>query len=164
MNKKNNKELQQKMIKKHQILVVLATLLLTFYAMPTVSSPETEGYKEDFLNIEAEKKVNVIVLPIEFEARVTAYTAGKESTGKTPDHPLYGITASGVRVFHGALAAPKWIPFGTVIEVPGYGRGIVVDRGKAIRGNRLDVFFHDLDDAKEWGVKDLKVKIIKWGN
>src|SRR5699024_5245918 len=28
----------------------------------------------------------------------TGYTAGIESTGKNPDHPLYGITYSGVKV------------------------------------------------------------------
>src|SRR5699024_10213463 len=28
----------------------------------------------------------------------TGYTAGVESTGKTPDHPQYGITYSGVEV------------------------------------------------------------------
>jgi 3D (Asp-Asp-Asp) domain-containing protein len=32
-------------------------------------------------------------------------------------------------------------PFGTIMDIPGYGRGIVEDRGSAIKGpNRIDLF------------------------
>ena len=36
---------------------------------------------------------------------ITYYTAGPESTGKTPDHPAYGITRSGAVVEEGRTIA-----------------------------------------------------------
>ena len=82
-----------------------------------------------------------------------------------------GITASGmpVRYYTAFCAAPRSIPFDTQIEIPGYfGRPVrVLDRGGAIKGNRLDVFFHDKDGktghqrAREWGVRKLVCKVYR---
>jgi len=88
---------------------------------------------------------------VEAVVKVTAYTAGPESTGKRPDHPEYGITASGVPVFPGAVAADPAVPFGTRVWIPGYGPGVVVDRGGAVRGLHLDVYLADLAEARSWG-------------
>lgn len=89
---------------------------------------------------------------------VTAYTSGPESTGRRPGHPLYGVTASGERVRPGTVAADPSIPFGTRVYIPGYGLGVVLDRGGAIRGDRLDVYFERLEDALNWGVRRLPVR------
>jgi 3D (Asp-Asp-Asp) domain-containing protein len=35
----------------------------------------------------------------------------------------------------------------------------VLDRGGAIRENRLDVFFHSHEEALQWGVKYIDVKV-----
>jgi 3D (Asp-Asp-Asp) domain-containing protein len=46
--------------------------------------------------------------------------------------------------------------------IPGYNNGQavkVLDRGGAIRGNKLDAFFHTHQAALEWGVKYLDVKV-----
>jgi len=40
----------------------------------------------------------------EYVMEATAYTNGPEDTGKTPGHPLYGITASGLSTDIGAVA------------------------------------------------------------
>ncbi|MCR4425035.1 MAG: 3D domain-containing protein [Firmicutes bacterium] len=86
---------------------------------------------------------------------VTAYTAGKESTGKEPGDPGYGLTTSEEPVHVGCIAADPSIPFGTWIYVPGYGWGVVKDRGGDIKGNRLDVYIPNLKEALEWGRQTL---------
>jgi 3D (Asp-Asp-Asp) domain-containing protein len=46
--------------------------------------------------------------------------------------------------------------------IPGYNDGQpvkVVDRGGAIRGDKLDVFFHSHQVALEWGVQYLDVQV-----
>ena len=53
-------------------------------------------------------------------------------------------------------------PFGTRMYVPGYGWGVVEDRGSAIKGkNRLDLFFKSHNRALEWGRKRVDVRIEK---
>ncbi len=61
----------------------------------------------------------------------------------------------------GTIAADtKYYPFGTRMYVPGYGWGIVEDRGGAIKGpNRIDLFFHSHEEALEWGRKKIRVQI-----
>jgi len=72
------------------------------------------------------------------------------------------ITASGhvIRPGDAFVAAPKNIPFGTLLIVPGYNDGKpvkVLDRGGAITAGRLDVFFHTHKAALEWGVRNIVV-------
>lgn len=91
--------------------------------------------------------------------RITAYCPCEKCCGRFAD----GVTASGHRIQPGDkfVAAPKEIPFGTILDVPGYGRVPVLDRGGAIKVNRLDVFFSSHQAALDWGVKYLKVKICE---
>jgi len=92
---------------------------------------------------------------------VTAYCPGECCCQGFAD----GITASGHRIKHGDkfVAAPKNIPFGTMITIPGYGRVPVLGRGGAIKTGRLDVFFDDANGvsghqrALNWGVKYFEV-------
>jgi 3D (Asp-Asp-Asp) domain-containing protein len=94
------------------------------------------------------------------EMRVTAYCWCKKCCGKHSD----GITASGHRIRIGDtfVAADKKYSFGTEMIVPGYNDSKpvkVLDRGRVIKGDRLDVFFNSHRRAKLWGVKYLPVKI-----
>ncbi|MEK7793428.1 MAG: 3D domain-containing protein [Candidatus Hydrogenedentota bacterium] len=70
-----------------------------------------------------------------------------------------GVTASGRKVRHGVVAADASIPFGAGVYVPGYGSGFVLDRGGAITGDHLDVFFARHKDALEWGRRELGVTL-----
>ncbi len=84
-------------------------------------------------------------------------------TGYTPwDEGCTGITASGKVADFGMIAADtRVLPFGTKIYVPGYGIGVVEDRGGAIKGNRLDLCYMSLTEAFKWGVRDMMVYIIE---
>jgi 3D (Asp-Asp-Asp) domain-containing protein len=97
----------------------------------------------------------------EYEMRVTAYCPCQKCCGENSDRK----TASGHEIKRGDtfIAADRRYPFGTEIIVPGYNNSKpvkVLDRGYAIRGNRLDVFFHSHRKAREWGVKYLTVKVL----
>lgn len=92
----------------------------------------------------------------------TGYTAGLESTGKVPGDPGYGITASGLPAAPGVCAAdPGVIPLGTVLYVPGYGYAIALDAGGDIKGNRVDLFFRDKQQALAWGRRTVRVALIR---
>jgi len=92
----------------------------------------------------------------------TAYTAGPESTGKSPGMRGYGITASGMRVKPGVIAVdPRVIPLGTYVYVKGYGYSIAADTGGAIKGKRIDVYMKTLSEAYRWGRRTVNVYILE---
>ncbi|WP_134682518.1 3D domain-containing protein [Brevibacillus migulae] len=98
----------------------------------------------------------------------TGYYAGVESTGKDPTHPSYGVTYSGVKVRRGeysTIAADlRVFPLGTVLYIPGYGYGVVADKGGAIRGNKIDLYFPTKQDVyNQWGKKTLDVFVLHKG-
>jgi 3D (Asp-Asp-Asp) domain-containing protein len=75
-------------------------------------------------------------------------------------------TASGhiIRAGDKFLAAPKSIPFRTMIAVPGYNGGLPVkveDRGSAISDRKLDVYFDSHKKAKNWGRRHIECQIFK---
>ena len=81
-----------------------------------------------------------------------------------------GITASGRPVSHNGgrfVAADKTVfGFGRRLIVPGYAgeRPVpVLDRGGAIKGLKLDVFFSTHEQAKQWGRKFLDVQVLRGG-
>lgn len=122
--------------------------------------------------IEPSKSIEEAIDFSQYETkRVTAtgYTAGVESTGKTPDHPGYGVTYSGVKVkrdLYSTIAADLDIfPLGTILYIPDYGYGVVADIGGAITHNKIDLYFDTLDEVyNEWGKKDLDVYLVQKGN
>lgn len=88
---------------------------------------------------------------------VTAYCACAKCCGKTD-----GITASGARATEGVTVAAdtKVLPFGTRIYIEGVGERVVQDRGGAIRGNRIDLYFDNHQSALNFGRQTKQVTIL----
>jgi 3D (Asp-Asp-Asp) domain-containing protein len=92
---------------------------------------------------------------------VTAYCPCAKCCGEN----AAGITASGKRVSYNGgrfVAADASLAFGTKLLIPGYANGSVevLDRGGAIRGNRIDVFFPTHQQALQWGRQTLEVTVV----
>lgn len=77
-----------------------------------------------------------------------------------------GITASGKPVSYNqgrfVAADTSILPFGTKVQIPGYADQPVevIDRGGAIKGNKLDVFFPSHEQAKSWGRQIIPVVVL----
>lgn len=61
----------------------------------------------------------------------------------------------------GTIAADtSYYPFGTKMYIPGWGWGVVTDRGGDIKGpDRLDIFFSNHSKTQAWGRQKLAVTI-----
>lgn len=87
---------------------------------------------------------------------VSAYCCCQKCCGKTD-----GITASGEKAIQGVtVAMDKSIPFGTKVYIDGVGERIVQDRGSAIKGNRIDLYFENHQEADAFGRQTKEVTIL----
>ena len=134
---------------------ILATGYLLFLAFCSVAEAKTET-KIEYVVRETSAKL----LYQTYE--VTAYTAGKESTGKTEQDNFFGITASGENAVERiTLACPQSMEFGTKVYIPAFENVFICqDRGSAITEGKLDVFMEQLDQAKMFGRQKLEVLIL----
>ncbi len=96
-----------------------------------------------------------------YTMNASAYTAGPESTGKSPGMSGYGITASGMRAQHGVVAVdPNLIPLGTRLYIEGYGHAIAGDTGGSIKGKKIDLFYDSVSDCYAFGRRDITVYVL----
>lgn len=97
----------------------------------------------------------------------TAYCACKSCCGKSPSHPAYGVTAMGTKAAHGTVAVdPRVISLGSKLYIEGigstydYGYSQALDTGRAIKGNKIDLYFESHSEALKWGKKKVRVYIL----
>lgn len=76
--------------------------------------------------------------------RVLATSYSAATSGKSRDHPTYGLTRLGWRARRGIVAVdPKVINLRQKMYVPGYGLAIAGDTGGKIRGQHIDLGFDE---------------------
>ncbi|MEB1805733.1 MAG: LysM peptidoglycan-binding domain-containing protein [Bacillaceae bacterium] len=95
---------------------------------------------------------------MELTMTATAYTASCEGCS--------GITSTGINLIDNPekkviSVDPSVIPLGSKVYVEGYGYAIAGDTGGAIQGNKIDIFIPNKQDAINWGVKEVNVKVFK---
>ncbi len=100
------------------------------------------------------------------ETKITHYCICKKCCGKDPDHPAYGITASGEKAkpYLTVAVDPKLIPLGSDVLVD-YGDGVIQaylaqDTGSGVNGSHIDLCAEDHQTAINLGVKTAKVWFI----
>ena len=91
--------------------------------------------------------------------KITHYCACKKCCGPNAQ----GITASGKKVQEGKTIAvdPKVIKLGSQVYIDGYGEYEAQDTGSAIKGNIIDVYIADHNEALKLGVQYKDVYLIK---
>lgn len=99
------------------------------------------------------------------DAVATAYCPCEICCGKwalnRPDGIVY--TASGAIAEEGVTIAADWdvYPPGTVLYIEGMGEYTVQDRGGAINGQKIDIFFDNHKNALQFGRQNVKIRIVK---
>ena len=128
------------------------------------------GFFSDTVDIPSEKNGKYVYI------ETTGYCSCQKCCGWTRNwlfQPVYaygpnkgkpkkvGYCADGTKAKRGTIAADtRYFPMGTRMYIPGYGTGVVHDRGGAIKGaKRLDLFFETHQDALNWGRRKVKVFI-----
>ena len=129
-----------------------------FYDSPTVvhSVDEINNDGAEDTKVEAEDTKIETVQPVVEEYVITAYCPCEKCCGQSD-----GITASGEKAVEGVTVAADTdvLPFGTkvIIDDNIY---TVQDRGGAIKGNRIDLYFDSHQEALNFGRQTKEVTIL----
>jgi len=127
-------------------------------ALPAIEQPEL---LHDAPTVELQQAEPLVSHTHTVRMMVTAYCPCPKCCGANAS----GITASGKLVTENGgrfVAADSKLPFGTKLIIPGYSSSAVevLDRGGAIRGNHIDVFFRTHEEALQWGRRMMEVTIV----
>jgi 3D (Asp-Asp-Asp) domain-containing protein len=94
-------------------------------------------------------------------------TLGPAASFQATAYALRGLTASGIYVRRGVIAAdPRVIPIGSVVQLvtPGYsGIYTVQDTGRLIKGKIVDVWLPSNREARVFGRRQIKLHVLRWG-
>jgi 3D (Asp-Asp-Asp) domain-containing protein len=99
----------------------------------------------------------------QIQMNVSGYCPDERSCGDSADGKtatLHSVFTNGMKL---VAADTKVLPFGSLVTVPGYDNARVVpvlDRGGAIKGNKLDLLFPTYEEARQWGRQ--KVMVTVW--
>jgi 3D (Asp-Asp-Asp) domain-containing protein len=102
--------------------------------------------------------------PRTIRAVVTAYCPCRRCCGRFAD----GRTSTGTTAWRPGIAAdPSVLPYGTVLEVPGYGIATVDDTGGAMRRHwsrdgiiHIDVRTTYHWQARQWGRRNMEIRVL----
>lgn len=136
-------------------LIVLLIVMINLYNEPVESPIIEDSIVQENIVIKEELPPEPIKESLGVYT-LTAYCGCVKCCGKTD-----GITASGTKVqANRTIAAPSNFAFGTQIEINNkiY---IVEDRGGAIHGKRIDIYFNTHAEALAFGVQRQEIFLIK---
>ena len=152
-----------------QILFIIAILVMVLLGIMTgyrngydtasakfkADAEQLQGKQERLLK-EMEMLKGQLAMTETYQAREFEFTAYAYNSGST---------ATGTKPMEGRTIAvdPDIIPLGSVVYVEGYGVRIAEDTGAYIKGDRMDLFIEDWNEAKEFGRKKLRVVILERG-
>jgi 3D (Asp-Asp-Asp) domain-containing protein len=146
------------------------TVAIAHTALPAELAPAAEFDHDAELLEDARPAVAILGPSIEIGKKprvmrmdVTAYCACTKCCGPKAQ----GITASGLHVSHNegkfVAADTDVFPMYTKLIIPGYDAQPVpvIDRGGAIKGHKLDLYFPTHEEALEWGRQWVDVTVIE---
>lgn len=83
---------------------------------------------------------------------------GKTASGYNVNNTIY---YNGMRII---ASDTNVLPMYSVVEIEGFSeRFIVLDRGGAIKGNKIDILMSSTSEAMKFGRKNVKVRVIRYG-
>ena len=133
--------------------------------VPIAFNPEPKVEPDVIEVVEVSEPKDIITF------RVTAYCSCKKCCGKwalnrpvdeNGDEIVYGAAGE---VLTSGVSCASPLPFGTIIELSGYGTVTVQDRFaewvvEEYGENIIDIYFSDHETAKQWEVKMIEGEVI----
>lgn len=113
--------------------------------------------KKEILDLETEREASKLIdqqvsrgtyPTIYVQATAYTWTGRQTATGSWPAVGTVSVD-------------PTVIPLGTRLRIEGYGEGIALDTGSAIKGKKIDVYFDSKAECIQWGNRhQVEVRIL----
>jgi 3D (Asp-Asp-Asp) domain-containing protein len=137
-------------------------------AVTAVALDSQESIQAEINNINLDdKNIEKHEINVEVENAEAAASSSSARAFKATAYCLRGKTASGRYVRRGIVAAdPRVLPLGTRIHLSGgryTGNYVVADTGGKIKGRILDIWVPSCAEARRWGRRTVKVKVVSKG-
>lgn len=144
---------------RRRIIVTLACIIVSFWLGTMYGQSKVPEPKHIYVPIFIEEEREELQMDVEWRTfTATAYCPCEQCCGHN-----HGITATGERPIEGLTIAADWdiLPPGTLIEIEGLGYRVVQDKGGAIKGRRIDVYFENHDNALNFGKQEVKIRVVR---
>ncbi|MFR5877096.1 MAG: 3D domain-containing protein [Eubacterium sp.] len=148
----------KRFIKKYFYYLLLVFIFLVGLLIGIIIKPIDLSASQEEIFVPKSEAINLNCTCTDWiDFTATAYCACDKCCGKSD-----GITASGVKAKQGVTIASDWnvLPNGTIVEIDGIGTYEVQDKGGAIKGNKIDIYFDSHADAVQFGVRTVQLKVI----
>lgn len=149
------------------IITIIIIVILSIGCMYDKQQGKTVGQQPEqqkikIVEIETDKEVDAQAIePVSLgEFKLTAYCSCKICCGiwaiNRPNGIVYGAIGEELKEDYSIAVDPNVIPYRTEVIING-NTYKAQDCGGAIKGNRIDVYFEDHNDALEFGVQYAEV-------
>lgn len=159
----------RKYIKNKKVIATVIGLLLIFTS--TIKTYADENKVEDNNSIKIENSIRqqkeigikrrLIVMDNgnikgkRMKVKASAYTGSPKEGGE------YTYIDTKCREGYTIAVDPNVIPLRSKVYIPQFGKVFVAeDVGSAIKGNRIDIFMNNYDDAMEWGIREIDIIVL----
>ncbi len=161
------------MLKKYNIAInisfwILVTSIIVFFSI-ILSVPDLDidsiisGSKSDTQQVIVKENPVIITKYQKVKEDVEWYYFVATAYSKNdPSQGTNSKTATGKDPSKGIIAVdPDLIPYGTELEIKDMGVFVAEDCGGKIRGNRIDIYFNDIKEAKEFGRQGVWIRFTE---
>ena len=124
----------------------------------TPTQPQVEIVEPEIQEVEWIEFVATAYCPCE---KCCGVWATKRPLDENGEQIVYGASGIVLRQGVSVAADTSVYPMGTELEIENLGTYVVQDRGGAIKGNRLDFYFDNHTDARNFGRKTVRVRVEK---
>lgn len=166
-------KMKMKNVARGSVLLFLVALLVgVAYFQPKVEAVTTSASnsQENIRNNNKKLKTDNNIERVDFRVEVEKTNINNKTktvSYRATAYCLRGKTASGRYVRRGIVAAdPRVLRLGTRIHMSAgryTGNYLVADTGRKIKGRILDIWVPSCAEARRWGRRSVKVKVISRG-
>ena len=144
------------------LFVIIIVVYFNVFAKPEIIEIEKEVEVEKIIEVTKEVKVIKFRDVYWYKYEATGYSANDQEQGTNNIvATTFNLDLERVKNLPVIAVDPDVIPLYSIVEIEGLGGFIALDTGGKIKGNKIDILFSTKKEAKEFGRREVWLRILK---